>query len=103
MQEDDNILSQFLEFMEQHNPQDFFYIKSYDDVVLSQICHELEAENANVLGSQEEEKTNVEEFLSISRQELNNSLIHAVDATSMAGDGGCDILSSWRFPKPKGV
>ena len=97
MEEDDILLSQAMESLEQSNPQEFFCLPCYDDVELSQMCVTLEKDAADDIA----EKINVSEFLGIDRNELNDVLADAVDCTNMLLDGGCDAVSSWKYPKVK--
>ena len=94
MEEDDIILSQALEKIEEAYPAEFFNLASEEDILLTQACQELE--------EFQNEQKKVCADLSLPVEDLEECLESAVDCRSMAGVGGSDVVSSWKYPKKTG-
>ena len=91
------ILSQAMDSLQQSHPAEFFIIPSADDIELSQFCTTLEkSQNDSDL-----EKCIVSESLGIEKKELDDVIENAVDCAQMIQDGGCEVISSWKYPKVK--
>lgn len=76
-----------------------------DDLLLTQMCAEFEHQgNGTALAmAREEEMRESEAHLGVTHEDIMNAIDSAIDCRSMPMEGGCDMMSSWSFPKKQGM